>query len=267
VKDVYVGHTTNFVQRKHAHKQSCINEKSLNNKCKLYDVIRNNGGWVNWNMEIINFFNCKTHYEARIKEQEYFVLLNANLNSIEPMPPKKPKLVISTPIELNNDDISNESILKDSKYAKKFVCKKCDFNCCKESDYTRHITTRKHIKRINPNENAQNNAELKKYICTCSREYKHQSSLCNHKKNCNNEEKEKEEKEEDHNDVANNSNLLLEILKQNQIMLEKNSSENNNSLILDLLKQNQDFKNLMIEQNKYMMEQSKQMMELVKKIS
>ena len=27
---VYVGHTTNFVQRKHAHKQNCINNKSSN---------------------------------------------------------------------------------------------------------------------------------------------------------------------------------------------------------------------------------------------
>ena len=139
------------------------------------------------------------------------------------------------------------------KNAAKYVCDPCDFKCCKESDYTRHITTRKHIKRMNPNENAQINAELKKYTCNCGKEYKHHSSLCNHKKNCNNEEKEKEEKEEDDDDIANNSTLIMEILKQNQTMLEKNSSENNNSLIIELLKQNQDFKNLMIEQNKYMM--------------
>ena len=43
VKDLYVGHTTNFVQRKHAHKQSCINKKLSNYECKLYEVIRNNG--------------------------------------------------------------------------------------------------------------------------------------------------------------------------------------------------------------------------------
>jgi hypothetical protein len=89
ITDVYVGHTTNFVQRKHSHKQGCINNKSHNYKCKVYETIRNNSGWDNWNMEIINFFNCKDHYEARKKEQEYFVLLHATLNSIEPMP--KPK--------------------------------------------------------------------------------------------------------------------------------------------------------------------------------
>ena len=47
INDVYVGHTINFVQRKHAHKQNCINEKSPNYKCKLYEAIRNNGGWSN----------------------------------------------------------------------------------------------------------------------------------------------------------------------------------------------------------------------------
>ena len=57
VTDVYVGHTTNFVQRKYAHKQGCINNKSPNYKCKLYEVIRNNNGWDNWHMEIVNFFN------------------------------------------------------------------------------------------------------------------------------------------------------------------------------------------------------------------
>ena len=55
IKDVYVGHTTNFVQRKHAHKQGCNNPKSSNYDCKLYNTMRERGGWNNWKMEIINF--------------------------------------------------------------------------------------------------------------------------------------------------------------------------------------------------------------------
>ena len=94
VKDLYVGHTTNFVQRKHSHKQNCNDVKNPT-PCKLYQVIRDNGGWNNWKMEIVSFFECKDHYEARKKEQEYFVLLNATLNSIEPMP--KPKMIV--PVE------------------------------------------------------------------------------------------------------------------------------------------------------------------------
>ena len=31
IDDIYIGHTTNFVQRKYAHKQSCSNDKSKKN--------------------------------------------------------------------------------------------------------------------------------------------------------------------------------------------------------------------------------------------
>ena len=53
IKDLYVGYTTNYVQRKYAHKQNCNNSKSVNYSYKLYEVIRANGGWNNWDMEII----------------------------------------------------------------------------------------------------------------------------------------------------------------------------------------------------------------------
>ena len=36
VKALYVGHTTNFVQRKHCHKQACNNEKNSNYNLKVF---------------------------------------------------------------------------------------------------------------------------------------------------------------------------------------------------------------------------------------
>ena len=287
VKDVYVGHTTNFVQRKHAHKQSCINEKASNNKCKLYEVIRNNGGWVNWSMEIIHFCNCKNHYEARIKEQEYFVLLNANLNSIEPMPPTKPTLVNSQlthsgntsgvqPLTSNNNDsiqieltydVSANNAQKNGKY----ICDLCEYTTSNKYDYNRHTMTPKHT--INTSHNKKN-IKIQNYICLCGNEYKYQSGLCAHKKKCqiNNQTTTTDENVNDEDDeLPNNSHLIIEILKHNQefkeLILEKLSSNNHESLILEILKQNQEFKELMIEQNKYMMEQSKQMMDIAKKCS
>ena len=133
ITDVYVGHTTNFVQRKHAHKQCCINIKSLNYKCKVYEVIRHNGGWDNWTMEIINFFNCSDHYEARKKEQEYFVSLNATLNSIEPMPP--PKI---TSVKVTQNKINNTT----------FYCKTCNIHCNTLKLFETHNNTNKHNKNI-----------------------------------------------------------------------------------------------------------------------
>ena len=36
--------------------------------------------------------------------------------------------------------------------ASKFICEKCDFKCCKKSDFERHLLTNKHKPQINPND-------------------------------------------------------------------------------------------------------------------
>jgi hypothetical protein len=207
-KDVYVGHTTNFVQRKHAHKQSCINNKSNNYKCKLYEVIRNNGGWTNWKMEIINFFNCNDHYEARKKEQEFFVSLNATLNSIEPFPKPKPK-VNPTVINANNDSAikkefyctkckiyyKSEKLLNlhmntkkhktilNMEITEKFCCVPCNIKCSRNSEWNRHIMTSKHLKIVDIN-NVEENFTKQDYKCHCGKNYKTHSGLWKHNKLC-----------------------------------------------------------------------------------
>jgi hypothetical protein len=44
-------------------------------KLKIYDVIRQNGGWNNWSMVEIAKYCCQDVTEARIKEQEHYELL------------------------------------------------------------------------------------------------------------------------------------------------------------------------------------------------
>ncbi len=68
-----------------------------------------------------------------------------------------------------------------------FVCEMCDFKCCKNNDYKRHLQTKKHKN----NEILQNTTKItpknaKKYICECGKEYLHHSSLYKHKKTCKN---------------------------------------------------------------------------------
>ena len=77
------------------------------------------------------------------------------------------------------------------KNAENFYCEKCDFKCCKPSDWTRHILTRKHkdTYKILTNNNefyAENANVINTYICDCGKEYKHRQSLWNHKKKCEN---------------------------------------------------------------------------------
>ena len=147
-----------------------------------------------------------------------------------------------------------------------FRCETCDYNTSKKSSYEKHLLTSKHkIATIGDTSVTQSSD----YTCAiCSKKYMSRNGLWCHKKKCN-VEKNDEAENKNNDELHNNSNLILEILKQNQefkeMILEKPvPADTNDSLIIELLKQNQDFKNLMIEQNKYMMEQSKQMMELAK---
>ena len=78
---VYVGSTKAFRQRKAQHKSDCYNEKSKHYNNKLYTTIRENSGWENWRMVIIEECKDITFTQARIKEEENRVKLNANLNS------------------------------------------------------------------------------------------------------------------------------------------------------------------------------------------
>jgi len=143
---------------------------------------------------------------------------------------------------------------KSSKGSNIFNCENCDYTTSRYSQYTRHLSTSKHINNnVSTIKNVQK-VPPKIYACSyCDNIYNDRAGLWRHKKKC------KQEKEKCDDELLNNSNLILEMLKEKSL-----PTENNESLIIELLKQNQDFKNLMIEQNKYMMEQSKQMMELAK---
>ena len=53
VKDIYVGSTTCMRNRRYAHKFNCNSIKSKKYNGNVYTFIRDNGGWCNWSMIII----------------------------------------------------------------------------------------------------------------------------------------------------------------------------------------------------------------------
>jgi len=80
ITECYVGHTSNFTKRKYGHKRCCNNENSKQYNFYVYDFIRNNGGWDNWTMIMIDEVKCENSLEARKKEREYIEELKASLN-------------------------------------------------------------------------------------------------------------------------------------------------------------------------------------------
>ena len=122
--------------------------------------------------------------------------------------------------------------------AEKFVCMECDFKCSKESDFVRHALTRKHKNRTNPKAIlTQKNAD-KVFACNCGKFYKHMSSLCNHKKNCNIQEQ----------------------------IIQPPPTDMSYNIILEIVKQNQEFKELLIEQNKENQKLQQRLLEMASKI-
>ena len=89
IKDIYVGHTTSFKDRKSKHKSSCNNEKNKGYNIFVYKIIRDNGGWDNWSMIEIEKFNCNDANEARSRERYWVEFLNSNLNKQIPNRTKK----------------------------------------------------------------------------------------------------------------------------------------------------------------------------------
>ena len=84
VTDCYVGHTINMTKRKYKHKSICHNEKDKGHNLKIYKIIRENGGWDNWNMVLVEEFPCKDKYEACKREREVYEELDAKMNTLIP---------------------------------------------------------------------------------------------------------------------------------------------------------------------------------------
>jgi len=64
----YVGSTQNFTKRKSKHK-SCCNVINKTSDTKLYNTMRENGGWLNIEMTPIEEYKCDTPQQAHIREQ------------------------------------------------------------------------------------------------------------------------------------------------------------------------------------------------------
>ena len=115
-----------------------------------------------------------------------------------------------------------------------FHCKLCDFTSSKESNYQKHLSTRKHKRITMDNKKCQKNAknaEIKLYVCSCGKSYKYRQGLSLHKKKCATKQKDLSSVIISDNKI--DSNLLLDLIKQNrelqQQLIVSNQTINNNN--------------------------------------
>ena len=157
---------------------------------------------------------------------------------------------------------------KTPKNSKKYCCESCDFQCCKNNEWERHIATSKHKNKHNLNvlehKNSileHKNSNLEQYICNfCEKKYKARNSLWYHKKKCqsiketisqyleSDEESDEEQDDEGHS---------KEYSKEHSETKTYASPPTNNEII-EILKvhmlENQELKKIIMDQHKQMIE-------------
>jgi len=114
----------------------------------------------------------------------------------------------------------------------KFVCNICDFKCIKNSEWIRHLYTLKHNKGVNGDVLVTEGVTILNYECDkCSKIYHSRNGLWNHKKKC----------------LSTN---ILEKKEENEIIVKDNQIEKLTNLVLEVLKQNQELTKQIIETSK-----------------
>jgi len=129
----------------------------------------------------------------------------------------------------------------------KFECDVCDYYTSNKKDYTKHITTPKHLKMTTMVTCGDNNPPP--LVCTCGNTYKYRQGLSRHKKTC----------------VDINNIIDTTPPPKQEVQPSHSSTEDMQmTLILELVKQNQEFKDLLIQQSNQMLEQNKTIIEVAK---
>jgi hypothetical protein len=80
---LYVGSTTDFIKRKYRHKYVCNNNNNSKYHLKVYQMIRENGGWDCFKIMIIKQFPCLNKIELLIEEEKIIKELKTASNKIK----------------------------------------------------------------------------------------------------------------------------------------------------------------------------------------
>jgi hypothetical protein len=86
ITERYIGSTTNLIQRRKEHKNCCNNEKGKKYNTFVYQFIRDNGSFENWDVVLIEqLIDCQDKQNLHKRERYYIDSLKAELNKYIPL--------------------------------------------------------------------------------------------------------------------------------------------------------------------------------------
>ena len=130
-------------------------------------------------------------------------------------------------------------VKKSPKISKMFYCKSCEYSCSKQSEFNKHIVTAKHKMVVNGSKKISkiSKTDNNEYECVCGKTYKYDSGYYRHKKVCRSTNIQ----------VDSNTHVKEHV---------DDSANNTMTTMMELIRQNQEFKELIVEQNKHLLELS-----------
>jgi len=84
ITDCYAGKTTDFTRRKSHHKYYCNTPTHKSYEYNVYQFIRANGGWENWDMIQIEKYEAVDMLDSKQRERYWIETLQAKLNKVIP---------------------------------------------------------------------------------------------------------------------------------------------------------------------------------------
>lgn len=108
IKCSYVGSTTNFVKRKANHKSSCNVETKKDYHIKVYETIREHGGWNNWDMIPLEEFPCENKTQQAIREQYWIDQLKPEMNCFKAYISEEDKIEYQKAYNVLNSEVIAE---------------------------------------------------------------------------------------------------------------------------------------------------------------
>ena len=152
-KDFYIGSCKHFNTRRISHKSACNNIKSKNHNLRIYRYIRQNGGWNQWNMILLEEYPCDSKYELELRERELIEELKPNINKNIPTRSRKERYLKDRD-RLKQKYLDNRqkklayqnqyNLINKERLSQKTLCDHCGCNVRKDC-LTRHKRTQKCI--------------------------------------------------------------------------------------------------------------------------
>ena len=137
----YIGSTCNFRARKSEHKSICYNKKRKQYNSKIYQMIRDNGGWEAFTCVIIEEYPCESKVQLCMRENEYMIEYKVNMNVLRAYTSREEKKQYSKQYDIDNVDKIRE---RTKKHRSQKVT--CECGCIlTQHALTRHKRSQSHL--------------------------------------------------------------------------------------------------------------------------